>query len=901
MTVWHSVSPTAATELLAVDSAVGLTTDEAARRRLQTGENVLTESAGESWQRRLLRQFQDLVIGILIAAAVVAGVMGEWANTSAILAIVFLNGVIGFLQEARAERALAALRRMAVPMARVQRDGRIVSLPTAQLVPGDIVLLEAGDHIPADCRLLTSYVMQVQEAALTGESAPVEKSTPENAVDTVLGDRTSMVHFGTVVAAGRGTAVVTATGMRTELGRIAGLLQRAVPDETPLQRQLASLGHSLALLCLALVLVIFVTRMLRGDGWVETLLLSVSLAVAAIPEGLPAVVTLTLALGLQRMAARRALVRRLPGVETLGAVTVICTDKTGTLTRGEMTVREVATARSRYLVTGAGTEPRGEFQRRDLVAGTGSAATEPAAAAGLDADLQQLLTTGIRCNNAAVNFRDGAEPRWELVGDPTEGALLVAGMKAGLETGRDGVRLLLERPFDSERRLMSVIARESDGRVWMHVKGAPEAILERCRLEQCGGEVRELTEERRRDVQETSREMAGRALRMLGLAFRVCGDQQPAAVEEADLVFVGLAGIMDPPREEAREALQNCRAAGIRVVMITGDHPETAQAIGTELGITDSGQRALTGRDLDELSDEQLRDRAGSFRVFARVTAEHKLRIVSALRAVGETVAMTGDGVNDAPAIRAADIGVSMGLTGTDVTREASDMVLMDDNFASIVSAVEEGRGIFDSIRRSIQFLLTGNSGEMLLMLTAAAVGWPAPLIAIQILWINLVSDGLPALALGLESPEASLMQQPPRQRSERLLGLPQWGRILVHGCILAVVAALGFAVVQGDHPESPGNARATAFGIMAFSQLLLAFGFRSRVTPLVRMGVLSNPWLLTAIVTSALLQFCIMLLPGLRTVFGIEAALTWQWCVVLGLSPIPLAAVELEKVCRRR
>jgi Ca2+-transporting ATPase len=618
------------------------------------------------------------------------------------------------------------------------------------------------------------------------------------------------------------------------------------------------------------------------------------------------------------MAARRALVRRLPSVETLGAVTVICTDKTGTLTRGEMTVREVKTAQSRYLVTGAGIEPRGEFRRCEVSAGgaaavgapgdagaagdvgaTGDASSSGAGSALNDADLRQLLTTGILCNNAAVNFRDGAEPRWEMVGDPTEGALLVAGMKAGLETSRDGVRILLERPFDSERRLMSVLVRESDGRVLLHVKGAPEAILERSRFEQCGGVVRELTGERRRAVQETSREMAGRALRMLGLAWKACGDEQSSVAEESDLVFVGLAGIMDPPREEAREALQSCRAAGIRVVMITGDHPETAQAIGSELGITDSGQVALTGRDLDGLSDDQLRERSGSFRVFARVTAEHKLRIVSALRAAGETVAMTGDGVNDAPAIRAADIGVSMGIAGTDVTREASDMVLMDDNFASIVNAVEEGRGIFDSIRRSVQFLLTGNSGEMLLMLTAAAAGWPAPLVAIQILWINLVSDGLPALALGLESPEACLMRQPPRRPTERLLGIREYGRILIHGSILALMAALGFAVVHWNHPESPDSARATAFGIMAFSQLLLAFGFRSRVTPIFRMGLFSNPWLLRAISASAFMQFCIMLLPGLRRVFGIEAALTWEWIVVLGLSVVPLAAVELEKVCR--
>jgi len=906
MTAWHSLSPAAATDMLGVDPAAGLSTPEAQRRLLEHGENVLAEAAGDPWWKRLLRQFQDLVIGILAAAAVVAGLMGEWTNTAAILAIVILNGVIGFLQEARAERALAALRRLAVPAARVLRDGRTVSLPTAQLVPGDIMLLEAGDHIPADGRLLTSYLLQVQEAPLTGESAAVEKSITETPPDTLLADRTPMVHTGTVAAAGRGTAVVTATGMHTELGKIAGLLQTAVPDETPLQRQLARLGHSLAVICLTLVLVIFLTRLLRGDGFVETLLLSVSLAVAAVPEGLPAVVTLTLALGLQRMAARRALVRRLPSVETLGAVTVICTDKTGTLTRGEMTVRDIVTAESGYSVTGVGTEPRGEFLRRDLNSGSAetckdTANASAAAPQALDADLRQLLLTGIRCNNAAVNLRDGTEPRWEMVGDPTEGALLVAGMKAGLDLRRDGTRILLERPFDSERRLMSVLARESDGSVRLHVKGAPEAILERCSFELCGGVVRALTTERRLQVLETSRQLASRALRMLGLAFRDGEPSQSISMDESELVFVGLAGLMDPPREEAKDALRRCQAAGIRVVMITGDHPETAQAIGCELGITAPAQRVLTGRDLNRLDDVQLRELAGTFRVFARVTAEHKLRIVTALRSVGETVAMTGDGVNDAPAIRAADIGVAMGLTGTDVTREASDMVLLDDNFASIVNAVEEGRGIFDSIRRSVQFLLTGNSGEMLLMLTAAVVGWPAPLVAIQILWINLVSDGLPALALGLESPEERLMQQPPRRSSERLLGREHYGRILFHGCVLAAVTALGFSAVHRGRPELLGNARATAFGIMAFSQLLLALGFRSQLTPIVRLGFRSNPWLLAAILASALLQVCIMLLPRLRSLFAIETILTWEWSVILGLSLIPLVIVELEKIWRVR
>jgi Ca2+-transporting ATPase len=891
---WHSISAVAAAEVLGVEPAEGLSCAEAAERLVRFGKNELQEAAGESWVWRFLRQFQDVVIGILVLAAVLAGVMGEWLDTAAILAIVVMNGVIGFFQEERAERALSALRRMSSPSARVLRGGEQVVIPASQLVPGDLISMEAGDHIPADGRLLSAYALRVQEAALTGESMAVEKSAEvESAVDAALGDRASMVYLGTVAAAGRGTAVVTATGMRTELGRIAGLLQRAAPEPTPLQKQLASLGRSLVLVCLGIVAVILGVRLLRGGEVLETILLSVSLAVAAVPEGLPAVVTLTLALGLQRMVRRKALVRKLPSVETLGSVTVICTDKTGTLTRNEMTVREFVTASDRYVVTGAGYEPRGEFLR--------DSAGLSVVAGRADEELFRILFAGVRCNNAAVVPRGDIEPRWEVSGDPTEGALLVAGMKAGLGAGRNGGRVLLELPFDSARRAMSVVVEEASGERLMYTKGAPEAILERCRYEFCGGVVRELTAARRLEVLSASGALAARALRVLGLAYRTLPGADSGIAVEEDLVLLGLAGLMDPPREEARSAVARCQSAGIRVVMITGDHPETASAIGGELGISVPGGAVLTGRDLDGLTDSELLERAGNFRVFARVTAEHKLRIVSALRAAGEVVAMTGDGVNDAPAIRAADIGIAMGVTGTDVTREASDMVLMDDNFASIVNAVEEGRGIFENIRRFVHFLLTGNTGEMVLMLWAAVAGWPAPLAAIQILWINLVTDGLPALALGVEPPEANLMRCGPRRVGEGMIDLRQGCGILFRGLVLGAVAAVGFRIVLEHSPQSLGRAQGTAFGIMAFSQLLLAAGFRSFLTTIPRLGLLTNPWMLGAILISALMQLCVMLTPGMRLVFEMESALGWEWGLVFGLSLVPVTVVELGKVWRMR
>ena len=895
--VWHIVSATEILKSLAVDPVLGLHDLEVIRRRKEFGENVLSESAPVPLWKKLLGQFSDLVIWILIIAALVAGLMGEWVDTFAILAIVLLNGIIGFMQEERAERALASLQKLSSPMAKVLRDGQMKLLPASELVPGDCLLLEAGDNVPADCRLLTSFSLQVQEAALTGESVPADKdancSLTENAS---LGDRRNMIYLGTVTAAGKATAVVVQTGMKTELGRIAGLLNRSERELTPLQKRLAELGKVLVGVCLIIVVVIFILQVMRGGKVLEVLLVSVSLAVAAVPEGLPAVVTMTLALGLQRMVQRNALVRKLPSVETLGSVTVICSDKTGTLTRNEMTVRELVTATQRFRISGGGYSPHGEFLRIDD-SSDGSPPGETKVAPQNDPELLPLLMAAARCNNATIQPKEGEDGAWQVIGDPTEGALLVVAMKAGIQAHDASENVLFEIPFDSNRKTMSVVIRSADGRIVMHSKGAPEVILRKCLRERREGAEIELTEERRREIMQTSSQLASRAYRVLALAYR---DQTAAAshvYEESELVFAGLVGMIDPPRDEAREAVRKCRIAGIRPVMITGDHPETALAIARELHIADDQSRVMSGRELDAASPEQLEGDVESVSVFARVSAEHKLRIVKALKARGQIVAMTGDGVNDAPAVKAADIGIAMGVTGTDVTKEASDMILMDDNFASIVSAVEEGRGIFDNIRKFVHFLLSCNTSEVLLMFIAALAGWPVPLMAIQILWINLVTDGLPALALGMEPPEKDIMSRPPRAAEQAVLTRRSGLLILSHGLLIASVTLAGFWIVYRGDTTHLARARTVTFAVAAFSQLFFAFGCRSHRYTMPELGVFSNLWLFGAVAVSVLLQLSIMTIPWAQTVFEVATHLSWEWLLILLLSMIPVTVFELLKI----
>ncbi len=648
---FHAFTAARVLEALGADADRGLSADRAAALLAKHGPNELEEPPAVPLWRKFLRQFTGLVVLILIAAAIVAGALSEWTESLAILAIVVLNGMIGFFQEYRADRALAALRRMAQPAARAIRAGQLQTIPARELVPGDLIELEAGDQVPADGRLLQGFGLRVQEATLTGESAPIDKHAQEVLVaDTPLADRQNMVYAGTVVAAGRGRAVVIATGMQTELGQIAGMIERVEPEPTPLERRLSELGRLLVILILAVIAVVFVLRMLRGGDLLEVFLLSVSLAVAAVPEGLPAVITVALALGLQRMVKRNALVRRLSSVETLGSVTVICSDKTGTLTRNEMTVREIVAGSRQYEVTGSGYRPEGEFLRRPS-----SDRVDPLQ----EPDLLQALTIGTWCNDARITpSNDGLEA--QVMGDPTEAALLVAALKAGIDLQDRGERLVHENPFDSERKMMSVVARGDDDMLVMYAKGAPELLLERCNFELCEGAVVPLTDDRRDEIRCRNAELAKAALRVLAMAYRPLDTGEDFA--EHELIFAGLVGMLDPPREEAKRAVRVCHAAGIRPVMITGDHPTTALAIARELGIVEAEEKVVTGRELDLIPDEHLNSEVERIAVFARVAAEHKVRVVRAWKQRGQVVAMTGDGVNDAPAVKSADIGIAMGL-----------------------------------------------------------------------------------------------------------------------------------------------------------------------------------------------------------------------------------------------
>jgi Ca2+-transporting ATPase len=873
---------------LGADASRGLSQARAEAVLADFGLNELSQAPPTALWKRLARQFAELVIWILIVAAVISGVLGDWVDSLVILAIVLLNGILGFVQEERAEHALASLRKLSVPQAKVVRDGELRMAPTARLVPGDRIELEAGDHIPADARLIQSAGFRTQEAALTGESVPVDKdATVLIDAQAPLAERYNMVFMGTVVSAGKAHALVVATGMDTHLGEIAGLLQRGESEPTPLQRRLAQLGRTLVFVVLAIVAVVFVLQILRGGRVLNVFLLSVSLAVAAVPEGLPAVVTIVLAIGMNRMARRNALTRNLPSVETLGSVQVICSDKTGTLTRNEMTVREILAGDRWYEVTGEGYAPEGSFHLR-----SGNAVVP-----GNEPDLLQALLVAARCNHARINRESGPDPAWTLVGDPTEGALLVAAMKAGVDGANHQRQILHEIPFDSDRKAMSVLAHDSTGTPVIYSKGAPEMILRNCTRERCDAQILPLTDQRRDVILKAGSDMAGRALRVLGLAYRDQVERNDHA--ERDLIFAGLAGMIDPPRKEAKEAVEKCRTAGIRPIMITGDHPDTARAIARELEILVGEDRVVSGPQLDEMDDEKLCGEVENISVYARVSAEHKLRIVKAWQNRGMVVAMTGDGVNDAPAIKAANIGIAMGITGTDVTKDASDMVLTDDNFASIVNAVAEGRTIFANIQKFVHYLLATNTGEVLLIFFAALVGWPSPLVAIQILWINLVTDALPALALGVEPPEPDVMSQRPRPAHAPVITRGRGLLILYHGVLVAGAAVASFHLVYRGSEANLLRARTVAFCTIAYAQLFFSFGCRSERYTLPQLGSFSNPWLIGAIGVSGLLQLAVVTIPFLRPLFETGSGLTWEWLLIAGLSAMPVTFIEIAKLVR--
>lgn len=891
---FHAVPTQDLLKSLQTDASCGLDAATVQTRQTQQGLNQLDAAPPKAWWIRLAAQFTDLVIWILIVAALVSGAMGEWVDTAAILSIVLLNGVIGFLQEARAAHALASLQKMSAPLCTVVREGTQSRLDAKQLVVGDIIDLEAGDRVAADARLLKAFNVTVQEAALTGESVPVEKDASAALPEaTVLADRSNMVYLGTTVSSGKARAVVVAIGMRTELGHIAGLMEGSAEEQTPLQKRLSELGRVLIIVCLAIVTLIFVLQMLRGGKVVEAFLTSVSLAVAAVPEGLPAVVTIALTLGVQRMVRRNALVRRLPSVETLGSVTVICTDKTGTLTRNEMTVTEVATGSASYHVSGSGYRPHGQFFRNDSDSANGQTQVQPQ----VQPELYLALAIGVRCNGAAISPPANETESWQVVGDPTEAALLMAGRKAGIDRADLPGTILYEIPFDSNRKLMSIAINESN-HARLYVKGAPEVVLERSQHIALDGQVSVLSATQREAIDAKNQEMARRALRVLAVAYRDLNHPQATKGVESQLTFVGLIGMMDPPRDEARAAIATCREAGIRPVMITGDHPETAHAIGLDLGlIHGDSEKTVTGPELQAMSDEQLAAIVEDTSVYARTTAEHKLRIVRAWKSRGHVVAMTGDGVNDAPAIQAADIGVAMGITGTDVTKEAADMVLVDDNFVSIVSAVEEGRGIFDNIQKVLLFFLSCNFGEILLMLITSLAGWPTPLLPIHLLWINLVTDGFPALALSLEPPEPGIMRRRPRQANASILTGELSLAILWQGILVAMAGLLAFGIAYRNDPANLQHARSMTFCVIVYAELFRSLASRSSTFTLWQLGLWTNPYLVLAVVVSGLLQLSIAVVPFTQAVFEMPAHSLMEWCIMTALALMPLVVIELSKV----
>ena len=878
---WHAIDLDEAVDRLDSSTSEGLGEEEVQQRLEKFGPNALHEQEGLKIPKLILDQFRDAFVLMLIAAAALSYMVGEPLDAVMIGVIVLLSAVIGFIQEYRSEKALEAMRKLTAPTARVLRGGREAIVPSRDIVPGDIIILEAGDRVAADARLLEAVSLKMEEAPLTGESTPVEKSLALLEKKAPVGDRKNSVFMGTHAVYGRGRAIVTSTGMNTEFGKIAEAVQAIEEEKTPLKTKLDVLAKRLGMVIIGLVVVIFFLEVyahgLGAHALVESLMTAIALAVSAVPEALPALVIVTLAIGARGLAARNALVRKLASAETLGATTVICADKTGTLTKGQMTVRQLYANQQKITVTGVGYEPTGGFQRSDNL-------IDP----GQDDHLQTLLRIGTLCSNAHY---DGQK----IAGDPTEGALIVAAAKAGMdkEDLESQYPRIGEIPFSSERKRMTTIHTSPNGGRVAYMKGAPEILLERCTHLFADGQARELDDDKRSEILQVNAQMAGGALRVLGMAYRELPNPMQDLTEvnvEHDLTFVGLQGMIDPPREGAIRAIVSCKRAGIRNIMITGDHRLTALAIAEELGMTASGGRgALTGAELDQLSDGELDGMVDSVVVYARVSPMHKLKIVEALKRKGEIVAMTGDGVNDAPALKAADIGVAMGITGTDVSKEASDMVLADDNYATLVGAVEGGRAIFDNIREYIRFLLACNFDELLVIGGWTLAGFPLPMLPIQVLFINLATDGPPAMALSLDPPSKGVMDRPPRN--------PRAG--VLDGMLAFIVAsftgqALGSSIcfaygylVLGSYEK----AITMTFIQAALFELFVIWNCRSETQSIWRMGrnAFRNKYFVVSTIATILLTVSLPYIPGLAAAFHVVPLTVQEWAIVLGCAGIGL------------
>lgn len=907
------------------DAARGLSSQQAQTRLAQYGKNELPAAPPDPAWKKFLAQFQNPLTTLLLAATVISFVAwiieqegGLPYETITILAIVILNAVLGYAQENRAEHAVAALQAMSAPHARVRRDGTTQTIHANEVVPGDILVMEEGDTLPADARILESIALRAAESALTGESASVAKDSEPLLDEAGIGDQSNMAFSGTAVTSGRGRAIVTATGAATEIGKIAGTLQAQQKEATPLQKELDRVGALLGKIVIAIAVLMGLTLFIANrearslTNLIDILLLAVSLAVAAVPEGLTAITTIVLSLGMARMAKRNVIVRKLNAVETLGSTTVICSDKTGTLTKNEMTVRAVLIPQGRVDLTGGGYEPVGEMMQ----------AEKPVADAATREQAQRLLRFAALANNASLLQQDG---RWTIQGDPTEGALLVAARKVGV--GENDLQARYQRigeaPFSSERKMMSAVFTDAtnEERIAVASKGAPDILLARCAAERVGDLECTLTLERRRELQSGIDALAHEALRTLGVAYRYLDRNTVTGAiteeQEAELVWLGAVGMMDPPRAEAKNAVQLAKKAGVRSIMITGDHPTTATAIGQELGIIDATEQAVTGAQLQKTDDDHLRQLVTRAAIFARVAPEHKLRIVRALKQNGEIAAMTGDGVNDAPALKAADIGVAMGITGTDVSKGAADMILTDDNFASIVAAVEEGRSIFANIQKFLRYLLSSNIGEVLVMFFGVLLGTRigllpdegshiiVPLLATQILWINLLTDSGPALALGIEPPDRDVMNKPPRDPKTSVITRTMWfdiffvGMIMMVGTLAVMDASLPGGYLAGAN-GTMAYAQTMAFTTLVFFQLFNAFNARSDELSAFA-GFFTNRWLWLALGVSLLLQVAVIYVPFLQTAFSTVPLAPTDWAICIAVGSTVLWLREIVKVFQRR
>ncbi|ARU62372.1 ATPase [Tumebacillus avium] len=891
---WHTMDVHDVLQMLSVPPD-GLTNAEAEKRREQFGENRLNEAEQKSWLTLFLNQFRDFMVLVLLAATLVSGLLGEHADAITIIAIIIVNGVLGFYQELRAEKSLASLKQLTAPTAHALRDGQKISIAASDLVPGDVIFLESGDRVPADVRILECAGLEAEESALTGESLPVQKMIAAiGDSNATLGDRKNMAYMGTMITRGKAKAIVTSTGMQTEMGLIADLIQTAEETETPLQRRLDQLGKILVYVALGITAVVVLAGILHGNDIYTMFLAGVSLAVAAIPEGLPAIVTVALALGVQRMIKRKAIVRKLPSVETLGAATVICSDKTGTLTQNKMTVQRVWIGGQFYEVTGTGYDPSGEFRFSDKK-------IDPIRRP----DLMRLLEISVLCNNAVL-FQDKQKKHieWAVQGDPTEGALMVLAAKGGLH-GPDMEAQqprLDEIPFDSTRKMMSVLTRDQKGNLFMLTKGGPDVLLERCGYMLIDGKVTPLTGSLRKGIMQANYAMGAEALRCLAVAYRPLRNEGQFKEQdsERDLVFVGLTGMIDPPRAEVYDAISRTKKAGIKTIMITGDHQVTAEAIARQLGILPSGGLTVNGHDLYNMSDEELQARVDDIFVYARVSPEHKLRIVKALQARGHVVAMTGDGVNDAPAIKAADIGISMGQGGTDVAKDASSLILSDDNFATIVAAIEEGRGIYDNIRKFVRYLLASNVGEIVTMFLAMMMGMPLPLVPIQILWVNLVTDGLPAIALGVDQAEKDIMHKPPRNVRESIFARGLGFKILSRGILIGVATLAVFWFTLQMEPDNLIKAQSMAFTTLVMAQLIHVFDCRSVEGGIFSRNIFENKWLIASVISSVVLLLGVMYIEAFQPVFRTVPLGLVDWVIVLVAAAIPTFALAARRVTRK-